>query len=277
MNRFYLIICALLAMLLLVSCKSRSGKEAVKEEPVEETVVLSSDEEQFFGNESSWSERDREIGGQIKHLGDTLWNKKDYMRLNKDIDTYVDGFNANQMFHSLLEANYCLSMDKEAKNIMSRSTCSKNHKRLNEIMKERSSFPKGKTTIGASVRSSYESHQSHLTFISGFSSLQVVSKYTDEYDYAFEESKKREATDIYNAKKPACSYVSLNLQNPNFNKRREAYCDKIVELFVAEDVYDPEAAQEIKVRIRRLMGDDNMKKWTDIIEEFRLRSIEESE
>ena len=277
MKKFLIIVIVFSAMLMLVSCKTHSGEVSVTEEHAEETIVLDSQEEQFFDNESSWSERDKEIGRQIRHLGDTLWNKKDYERLLKAIDNYVDGFNANQMFHSLLDANYCLSMDREAKGIMSNATCSKNHKHLNELMKERQSFPEGKTTIGASVRAAYNSHQSLLNFIASFSIPQKVNKYTEEYDYEFENSKIAEATSKFNAQKPVCSYISHNLKNPNFKKRREAYCDKVVELFIAGDKYDDEAAQEIKVKIRRLLGDDNMKKWADRIEEFRLKSLEESE
>ena len=264
-----IIVCSLI----IVSCKNgkKTEGEAAEEDTTVAEVVLDDDVADFFGstNDEYLSELELELRKQIEALAERAWDKKEYQRLNTNIDKYIDGFNAKYSFHSLLDGKYCLSMDKEAKGIMASSSCSKSHSRLKEIMEERKNFAEEKTSIGKSVRSNYNTHQKLAGIIGRFSSKQAVSSYTDKYDESFEEQITEEAKRAYNTHKPVCSYLADNLKNPKFDKRRLDYCNKILALL--EKTTNADDIPTVRALLMKAYGNshgDQMSEWNKELEDF---------
>ena len=257
--------------MLVICCKNTGNKTEgeAEEETTEAEVLLDEDVEEYFDSEDYLSELEQELHKQIEALAENKWDKKEYQRLYANIDKYIEGFNGRYSFHSLLDGKYCLSMDKEAKDIMSSSSCNKSHSRLKDIMAERGDFADEKTSIGKSVRSKYNTHQKLAGIVGSFSKNQSVSSYTDKYDEAYEEQQTKEAQKAYETHKPVCSYLAGNLKNPNFDKRRLNYCEQILSLL--KNTTNDGDIPTVRALLMKTYGNahsDQMAKWNTELEAF---------
>ena len=227
------------ALLCLAGCKGRVEESDSPEKETEEVSLT--EEASLTGEDLKFHERKKDIveevlETQVDSLANEPWNKDEYQRLAKWIesDDLDITYTARTSFASLLDANYCISMDNEARTLLT-TKCGKSHsqqeKRLDAIMKERANFKPERTSIGQKVRTAYDNHRSMIAIVNSFYAKQAVKSYLDKYDESYESKKKAEAKTAYNTYHPACTYLEENLTNPKFASRRINYCEQILSLF----------------------------------------------
>ncbi len=236
MRQLFLYFVAMIAILSFVACKGRSSGndqagEAVETELIDEDAALTGEDLTFRQRKKNLVEEVLEK--QLDSLANGLWNPAEYKRLSD----WIDGdeldlrYSARTSFRSLLDADYCISMDNEARIIMGSSSCGKSHSRLDQIMAERKKFDEGRTSIGKSVRTAYSHHEEMKRIVSSFSTKQSVNSFKDKYDESFESKKREEAKAVLKKyPNPVCSYLQA-LKSPVFTSRRKDFCDKILALY----------------------------------------------
>ena len=237
MKKYYLLLVTIAMSLCLTACEcgssnSEDGSETEETEVVDEKAALTGDDLTFYQSEKTSLETF--FTTQLDSLAAAPWNPSEYRTLSELINSEELRSlspEARIAFRSLLEADYCISMDNEARSMMGSASCSNNHKRLDEMMAERKKFVDERTSIGKSVRESYDRHQQMMRLVGSFSSKQTVNAFTDKYDTVFEEKKKKEAATALKDNRPVCSYLKKNLEKPNFASRRKDYCEKILSLY----------------------------------------------
>ena len=235
MNRLCFISIVVFSLICFAACKGRTsgGNEAAE---ADETELIDASAA-LTGEDLTFSQRsknlvEQELAKQLDSLANGLWNPAEYKRLSDwlDGDELDLKYSARTSFQSLLDADYCISMDNEARKIMGGASCGKSHDRLKKIMAERSKFDEGRTSIGKAVRTAYSHHEEMSAIVSSFYAKQPVKSFLDKYDLAFESTKKAEGSKAFAKYHPVCSYLQA-LNSPNFSSRRKDYCEKILTLY----------------------------------------------
>ncbi len=184
------------------------------------------------------------IEQNINDLEAAAWNRSAYVEIKEQqINTFKGTPNQKDALQTKLDYIYGKVMVRDANKILD-DCSSKQHKTLNAIMTELKNFADAPGK--AEVEEKYKKHQEVLNFIPSMRKLQTVKDFSTRYDRAFE-SKINKQVKAYQDTKPTCSYLNSELKKANtyFNRRREDYAQKIVDLYCSGTEYSAKNASRV--------------------------------
>lgn len=176
---------------------------------------------------------------------------------------------------SLLNRNYCHSMDTIMQIIMATSDCGNHHgKKKNGLLYvvhvERAKFSDIHSTLHSNVETAYNNHERLVKLIQGWGGRQKVNSFTDTYDNSYDNSVMATAKkELSNA--PKCSYIQNNLKNPYLHERHKNFCEDVV-TNLEQNSTDPNDANIVVNRIKfykdKYKEDSDYKGWRTRLEKF---------
>lgn len=179
-------------------------------------------------------------------------------------------------FHTALRDAYCYSMD-NIMHLMMSGTCG-DHKKLEEIWNLRTGNEYGsvKSSLYEEVKQQHKDHQDLLTFISKTKSNRMsVTSFNTAYDESYETTQKNKATGYLKTTK--CKTIVADLEKIQkgtaFAGRRVAFCQKVVDLYLAKDTWTQGDENIVKNRIQFYTkghgNDTKVQEWMTAIEDFK--------
>lgn len=235
-----------------------------------------------YGKNKNRSEVEKMLDKLIDSLHkETDWSQSQllYSRIESTIesDKLLLRDNDKEDFHTASKDAFCYSMD-NIMNLMMSGTCNE-HTKLEEIWKKRTGndFGSVKSTLYEQVKQQHKQHQDLMTFISNAkNNRQIVNSFNEAYDEQTEKTLKSKAS-THIKSHPSCQYILGELdkieKGTAFSSRRQAYCQKVVDLYLAKDSWNQGDENIVKSRMKFYTkdhsGDAKVKGWLKAIEDFK--------
>lgn len=230
----------------------------------------------------SKSEVEKMLDKLIDSLGkETDWSKSKLMygRIESSIESEELGLRdkVKEDFHASTKNAYCHSMD-NIMHIMMEGECGK-HTTLDEIWKLRTgkNFSEIHSSLHEQVEQLHKTHEEMRSFINQVNGNRLgVTTFDVAYDEQYENNQKVKAKSYLNTN-PTCTTIKSGLESIQngtaFAGRRVAFCQKVVDCYLAKDSWNEGDENTVKSRIRFYTKDHRndaiVKGWMEAIEEFR--------